>query len=380
MSQTLLEENRRWPRSVALVHDFFGVRGGAEQIAFELARIFPQADMYTSILDVRTLPEDLMGRRIRTSSVLGFVIKPRHYRYLLPALPFYFGRLDLRAYDLVVSSSVAFSKAVLTRQQALHVCYCYTPNRYAWDLDSYLGGSGLPAAAAMAARAFRPWLKRWDLRVARRPDHYIAVSRATQARIREVYGRSSSVVNPFVDSARIRSSEADDGFLLCVGRLVGYKRMDIAIAAAENLGLPLKVVGSGPAGAALRKQAGECTELLGGVSDEAVRDLYSRCSMVLLPGVEDFSLVALEAMAFGKPVVAFDAGGVKDSVQHLRTGLLFSPQDQAGLSRAIQAVAATTWDHDVIRRRAMDFSRDRFRAEFLAAVEEARRQKFGSAL
>jgi glycosyltransferase involved in cell wall biosynthesis len=371
--------DRPWPRNVALVHDFFGVRGGAELMAFELARIYPQADVYTSVVNLDTLPADVGTKRVRPSAALGLVVKPSQYRYLLPILPFYFGRLDLRGYDLVISSSIAFSKAVRTSPNAVHICYCYTPNRYAWDLETYLAGSGLPSVVALGARLLRPWLQQWDLRAARRPDLYIAVSRVTQERIREIYGRPSSVVNPFVDTTRLSFSVTGDGFLLSVGRLVGYKRMDLAIAAAERLGLTIKVVGSGPAASYLRRRAGPKTELLGQVPDEQMRDLYARCTLVVIPGLEDFSLVALEAMATGKPVVAFDGGGVKDSVEHMKTGFLFSAQDETSLCQAIQATLAITWDPEIIRRRAMSFSPERFRAEFLAAVEVARRDKFGSA-
>jgi glycosyltransferase involved in cell wall biosynthesis len=373
------DSSSRWPRTVALVHDFFGVRGGAERVAFELARIFPEANIYTSVLDFCMLPADVRRERVRTSALLSVLIRPRRYRLLLPALPLYFGHLDLRTYDLVISSSIAFSKAVRTQPEALHVCYCYTPNRYAWDLETYLVGSGLPAPIRQAARAYRPWLKRWDLSVARHPDHYIAVSRATQARIRDIYGCPSTVVNPFVDAARSHLTTTNEGFLLCVGRLVGYKRIDLAMGAAESLGLTLKVVGNGPAAATLRRRAGPRTEFLGNVPDESVRDLYARCGLVVIPGVEDFSLVALEAMAAGKPVVAFDGGGVKDSVEHMRTGILFSTQDETSLSEAILTALRMSWDSDAIRRHSMHFNRQRFRAELLAAIEVARREKFGSA-
>lgn len=355
-------------RRTAIVHDFFGVYGGAERVATEIARIFPDAPIYTSVAEISVLPSDFPVDRLRVSPLGLLPGSARNYRLLLPVLPSYFSHLDLRQYDLVISSSVAFAKAVRTRRDARHISYCYTPNRYAWDLDTYLDTSGMPLWTQWGARGMRPWLRRWDRKMGQRPDVIVAISRAVQARIRCAYGRTSELIHPFIRLEDFQAGGSDGGYLLVVSRLLSYKRLDLAIKAANRLRLPLKVVGHGPAEKPLRSIAGPTVEFLGHVPDNMVRQLHAHSSLFLFPGVDDFGIAPLEAMASGKPVVAFAKGGVLDTILDGTTGLLFHEQTEDAVTNAVRSALAQKWDPLAIRRRAAEFDVARFRQQLLALV------------
>jgi glycosyltransferase involved in cell wall biosynthesis len=222
--------------SVAFVQDWLTIEGGAERVALELVDLLPSADIYTTFFDRGLFGGAIDARRVRTWALQRVFGGTRRVRPFLPLYPRYFSHLDLTAYDLVVSGSIAFSHAVRTAPHATHVSYVYTPMRYAWDLDTYLTGSSLPLPARIAARTLRPALQRWDRATASRPDVLVGISKVVADRIQRVWGREARVIYPPVDTAEIKLSERDDGYLLVAARMLAYRRLDLAIAAATQLG------------------------------------------------------------------------------------------------------------------------------------------------
>ena len=312
---------------VALVHDFFVPERGGERVALELAQLLPSATVYTSFFEPRQFGDRIDPSRVRTWPLQRLLGPTAHFRSFLPLYPAWFSTLDLRDYDLVVGSSVAFTNAVRTRPDALHVSYVHTPMRYAWDLDAYLAGSSDSRISAAAARMVRPTLQRWDRWAARKPDVLVANSATVRERIRRLWRRDAEVIYPPVDVAGIPLSDRDDGFLLVAAHLLAYRRVDLAVAAATALGRELVVVGDGPESARLRASAGPSVRFLGRVDRPTLVDLFTRCHAYLVPGVEDFGIAPVEAMAAGKPVIAFRAGGATETVVEGRTGVFFERQD-----------------------------------------------------
>ena len=272
--------------------------------------------------------------------------------------------LDLRRYDLVVSSSVAFTHAVRTAPGALHISYVHTPIRYAWDLDAYLGGSSWSLPARVGARTLRPILQRWDRATAGRPDVLVANSAAVQERIARLWGRESEVIHPPVDVDAFSPSGRDDGFLLVAARMLAYRRLDHAVEACTRLGRELVVVGDGPERARLEALAGPTVRFLGRVDRPTLVDLFERCHAYLVPGVEDFGIAPVEAMAAGKPVVGLRAGGVAETVLDGVTGVLYDEPSSAGLAEAIGRLDELTLDAAAIRQRAEAFDVRVFRARW----------------
>jgi glycosyltransferase involved in cell wall biosynthesis len=355
-------------KRVALVHDFFVQDAGAERCALELARLLPQADVYTSFFDESVFGDRLDAARVREWPVQRLIGRHR-FRSLLPLYPLYFSTLDLRRYDLVVSSSVAFSKAVRTSSDALHLSYVYTPMRYAWNLDAYLGGSSYPAAAKLAARAIRGPLKEWDRLTSRRPDVVIAISETVRERIARHWGRSASVIHPPVGVSEFNVSERDDGFLLVAARLLAYRRLDLLVEAATRLARPLVVVGSGPERKRLESLAGPSIQFTGQLSRPDLVDLFERCHAYVLPGEEDFGIAPVEALASGKPVVAFARGGATETIRDGTDGVLFEEQSVEGLAAAIERLDSIAFDPAALRRRAEEFDTRHFVAAWRTLLQ-----------
>jgi glycosyltransferase involved in cell wall biosynthesis len=352
----------------ALVHDFFVTEGGADEVAVELARLLPLADVYTSFFDARRFGDRLDPSRVRTWPLQRVFGPTTRFRSLLPLYPAWFGSLDLGAYDVVVSSSIAFSHSVRTRPDALHVSYVYTPMRYAWSLDAYLENSSLSLAARLGARTLRPALRRWDRATARRPDVIVAISSTVQERIRRCWGRDSEVLYPPVDVGAIDPAGRDDGYYLVAARMLAYRRLDDAVEACTQLGRELVVVGEGPERTRLEALAGPTVRFLGRVDRPTLLDLFRHCHAYLVPGEEDFGIAPVEAMAAGKPVVGLRAGGVAETVIDGSTGVLYDHPGGSGMAVAIERLETLALDPAVIRRRAEEFDvalfRDRWRRLF----------------
>ncbi|HXG16859.1 MAG TPA: glycosyltransferase [Calidithermus sp.] len=363
---------------VALVHDWLtGMRGG-ERCLEVFGELFPDADLFTLLHVPGSVSPLIERRRIVTSFVQRLPGAARHYRRYLPLFPLAVERFDLTGYDLVLSTSHCVAKGARPAPGARHVCYCFTPMRYVWDLyEDYFG-----ARAGLGVRVLMPpvaaALRRWDRRTSERVDRFVAISRFVADRIRRCYGREADVLPPPVDVQRFRLADGTpEDFYLVVSALVPYKRVDLAVDAATRLGRRLLVVGTGPEERRLRARAGPTVEFLGWRPDAEVADLYRRCRAVLFPGLEDFGIVPLEAMAAGRPVIAYGAGGVLETVvppggDEPPTGLFFHSQSVDALVEAIQAFERQErrFSPRALRARAEAFDRPRFK-ERLAAYLEA---------
>ena len=348
-------------RGPALVHDWFATDGGGEMVAIEFARLLPGARVYTSFFNAARFGDRIDPRRVRTWPLQHIPGAEARFRSFLPLYPAWFSLLDLRSHDFVLSSSVAFSKAVRTRRGTVHVSYVYTPLRYAWDLDTYLMGSGYSLPSRLAARALRPILRSWDRSTAHRPTHVVAISQTARERIRRLWGRDSDVIYPPVDVTGIPLTGRDDGFLLVAARLLAYRRIDLAVDAATALGRELVVVGDGPESARLRAAAGPTVRFLGRVDRPTLVDLFTRCHAYLVPGIEDFGIAPVEAMAAGKPVIAFRSGGATETVVDGRTGIFFDKATPAALAEAIERLDGLGFDPADVRARAQEFDTSVFR-------------------
>jgi glycosyltransferase involved in cell wall biosynthesis len=355
----------------AVIQDWFFAPGGSEEVAIEIAGLLPGADVITSFMEPVYRPR-LTGHHVRTWPLQRLVGPTRRYRSFLPLYPWWFGSQDLSDYDLVVSSSSAFARGVRTRPRSeggLHVSYVHSPMRYAWDLEGYTAGSSISAPVRIAARALRPWLQRWDRAAGQKADVLVANSSAVRERIRALWGRDSEVIHPPVKVAGVAPSSRDDGYLLVAARMLAYRRLDLAVAAANRLGRDLVLVGHGPEEARLRSLAGPTVRFAGHVSRPELDDLLARARAYLVPGVEDFGMAPIEAMAAGKPVVALRAGGALDTVIDGVTGVFFERPTVDELVAAIERAEQTTWDPAAIHAHAESFDVSVFRSSFRALLE-----------
>jgi glycosyltransferase involved in cell wall biosynthesis len=337
------------------------IPGGSEKVVLQLLELFPEADIYTTVYDPEPWPDAIRKARVHTSFLDRLPAADRLYPRLLPFMNAAFESFDLRGYDLVLSSNHACAKNVITAPGTLHVCYCHTPMRYAWDPGFFAGEElGLVERALLPLLVGR--LRRQDATASARPDAYIANSRHVAARIRKYYRRDSTVIHPPVDIERfLGAPRRHDGYYLFLGRLVPYKRADLAVAACARLDRPLKVVGSGRGGESLAELAGPQTELLGWVEDDALGEIVAGARALLFPGEEDFGMVPVEVQAAGVPVIAYGRGGAADSVVDGVTGILYEKPGVDSLCAAIERSEATSFDEEELRRGVAKFSPERFR-------------------
>ena len=357
------------PRT-ALVHDWLNQQGGAENVLVEMHRMFPSAPIYTSFYEPELVDPSFRLMDIRRTWLQRFPLWRSNHQALLPFYPLAFGGLRIPSTDLVLSNSSAFCKGVRPAPGSVHVCYCLTPTRFLWMPETYLAGE----RAAVWSRHLLPpllaWARRWDRSAAQRVTQFLAISRAVSDRIHRFYGRSSRIVHPPVDVDRFRpTTDVGDAFLI-VSRLIPYKRIDLAVRACTELGLPLRIVGAGRAEADLRALAGPTVRFLGRLPDRDVSEEMARCRAFLFPGDEDFGITPVEAQAAGRPVVAFGSGGALDTVIDGTTGILFGEQTVESLGAALRKLQARTFDTDALVANAQRFSRENFRRALVAAVND----------
>jgi glycosyltransferase involved in cell wall biosynthesis len=358
---------------VALVHDWLtGMRGG-EKVLEVLCELFPDADIFTLIHRRGSVSPAIERHRITTSFVQRLPMAARHYRRYLPLFPMAVEQFDLDPYDLVISASHCVAKSAIAPGRSRHLCYCFSPMRYAWDqFEAYFGPDRVGAAASRwFYRPVMARLARWDAATAARADRFAAISRHVAARIRRYYNREATIVYPPVDTVFYRPAPVPpERHFLIVSALVPYKRIDLAIDASARTGARLRVVGDGPERERLERQAGPLVEFLGPLSNEQIRDEYRRAEAVILPGEEDFGIVPLEAQACGRPVVALGKGGALETVIDGETGVLFEEPSAASLARALERVAALRVDGERLRRHAEGFSRQRHAEQMRALIAE----------
>ncbi len=348
--------------------------GGAERVLEELARLYPEAPIYTGVVDYARLSPFLRTRTIIPTFVQHLPRATRWYNRYLPLLAYGFEQFDLSAYDLVISSSAAVAKGVITRAETRHIAYVHTPMRYAWDMyHQYRNREANRLERVVMGPVFH-YLRMWDRLGADRVDDFVANSSTVQRRIQKHYRRESVVIHPPVDVDRFVLAEQPGRYYLVLSRLVAYKRIDLAVAAANRLKARLLVAGDGPEKDRLRAAAGPTVEFLGRVDDGTARELLCGARALLFPGEEDFGIAPVEAQASGLPVVAFGRGGVLDSVIPNETGVLFDEQTPEGLIDAIERTERVAWDPAVLRRNAERFRPDVFRTRWRNLAETSRRK------
>lgn len=344
---------------VAIVHDYLNQYGGAERVLEALHELYPDAPVYTSIYDPAAMPAAYSSWCIRTSFMQRLPGWRRFFRSYFPLYPSAFEQFDLSDYDLVLSSSSAFAKGVIPRPGALHICYCHTPMRFAWRTQDYVEREAIRGPAAALLPFLLTYVRLWDAVSAARVDCFVANSHEVAGRIERYYGRTASVIPPPVDLPPYRAQQPGE-YYLAGGRLVPYKRLELAVAAFNQLGLPLKIFGDGRDRAVLEAQAGPNIEFLGWVSEAERYELFAGCRAFVFPGVEDFGITPLEAMAAGRPVIAFAGGGVLDTLVDGVTGCFFYNQDAGALAAAVAAAHVEHYDPLLIRHHAEQFSRAAF--------------------
>ncbi|OGJ65973.1 hypothetical protein A3F36_03115 [Candidatus Peribacteria bacterium RIFCSPHIGHO2_12_FULL_55_11] len=360
----------------ALIADWLPTYGVAEHVVGALHKEFSDAPIFTTVARREKLPA-LRSANIHTSGLQKvFKILGTH-TVLLPWMPRAMEGFDLRNFDLIVSSSHAVGKGIVPPSTAVHVCYCHTPIRYAWEMEeTYLKDFRVPKLLRKHVKNRLNAIRRWDMTTSKRVDLFIANSTTTQERIQRLYGRESTVIHPpvgeqFLQSPLDTKSPGDRHYFLALGRLVPYKRFDLLIDTCNRLKLPLKIAGTGRDFKRLRAMAGPTVEMLGFVSDDALPKLYAGARAFFFPQIEDAGVAALEAQASGTPVIALGQGGALDTVIDGKTGIFFPEQSVASVQKAIEDFSMIDWKPEEIRRHAEQFREEIFRKKIRVAVENA---------
>lgn len=355
---------------IALVHDHIVAWRGGERTFYSICRLFPKADIFTLFYNKAKASPIISERRINATFLqkMPSIKKDPRRSLLAPLYSMVTSTLDLRGYDLVISSSSFFAHGVITKPESCHICYCHTPSRYLWS-DSHLLTRG-NLAERLLCKVFLGYLRTRDQYASQHVDYYIASSNTVALRIKKYYGRESQIIYPPVNTTQYSLSENNKGYYLIVSALVPYKRIKIAVDAFNHLGLPLKIAGSGPEFRKLKHKAAKNVEFLGWVSDAEIRKHYSQSVALVSTAEEDFGIAIVEAQACGKPVIAYKGGGALETVLEGVTGHFFSPQKVDALIQAISEFEITSFDPYTIRQHAIKFDEARFAKQFYDFVTQ----------
>ncbi len=355
---------------LALVHDHLNQTGGAEKVLEVFQEIWPEAPTYTLLFDPQRVPQ-FAGRDIRPSFLQCMPFARSKFQWYLPLMPTATEHHDLSEYDIVLSSTSAFAKGVITQPKSVHICYCHTPTRYLWsDTHSYVKELRVPKFIKALLPSLLTHLRVWDRHAADRVDHFIANSKTVESRIQKYYGRDSVVIHPPVDTHRFQISEKPKTYFLTGGRLVAYKRFYMVVEACNRTGIKLKIFGTGPVMKELQRVAKGNIEFLGRVSDDQLPELYANAKAFIHPQEEDFGITPVESMATGRPVIAWRRGGATETVRDGVTGELFDEQSWEELADHLIRFDETKYDPNVIRHHAEQFGRERFKNEMRELVEK----------
>lgn len=356
---------------LALVHDWLNQMGGAEDVLEVLVDLYPNSPIYTSIYDMARMPDAYRAWDIRTQWIDNMPFIYQHHQPYLPLYPFSWSGLNLSEYDVVLSNKSGFCHLLQHDENTLHICYCLAPTRYVWQFDSYLKREGYGRTVGTLLRPLVAAMRAWDFAATRNVRHFIAISTAIRQRIKTYYRRESVVIYPPVETERFTPATHHDDYFLCVSRLIPYKRIDLAVQAATQLDVPLKVAGKGRDLDRLKELAGPTVEFLGYVPDEDLNDLMARCKAFIFPGLEDFGIAPVQAMAAGRPVIAFAGGGALDTVVPGVTGEHFVVQSVEHLAQVMAQFDPARYDTAAIRAHALSFDSRVFEREITSFVEQA---------
>jgi glycosyltransferase involved in cell wall biosynthesis len=372
---------------VAIIHDWFYVRAGAERVVEVLVDIFPQADLFALFARPETMSPELRKRKLTTSWLQKIPFIHRFHRHTLMFHPLALEQFDFSGYDLVISSTSGSVKGILTPPSTLHVCYCYTPMRYIWDMySSYLHGMSPITRFVFALTAHK--IRMWDYIAAGRVDQFACDSHFVASRIKKFYRRTSEVIYPPIDVQSLQIADRQEDYYLALGRLVNYKRFDLAIEACNLLKRPLKIIGTGPELRRLKRIAGPTIEFLGSIPDAQKHAMLAKCRALIFPGEEDFGIVPVEAQAHGRPVIALAAGGALETVVGLDhdtsscmapTGVFFREQTAQSLANAIKQFEArsTCFKPELIRDHALQFDTSVFRERMIQFIQHKVNERNG---
>lgn len=355
---------------IAFVHDYLNQYGGAERVLQVLCSMFPEAPIYTTLYDPDATGRVFEGRLIRTSFLQHVPGASRHHHLFPWLMPLAVEQFDLSGYDIVFSISSSFAKGVITKPDTRHISYCLTPIRYLWD-DShkYLHESNYPVLVKKFIPFFLSYLRIWDKEASIRPDEMVAISRFVSGRIKKYYNRSTDVIYPPVNMEKFRIAPTIGNYFLVVGRLVPYKKFDVVIRVFNELGWPLKIAGTGPQLEALKHIAKPNIEFIGAVDDEQLANLYMYAKALIFPQEEDFGIVPLEAMASGRPVIAYAGGGALETIVDGTSGIFFQEQTEASLTEALKRFASLQFDPMACRAQAEKFSVSAFQEAIRDVLE-----------
>jgi glycosyltransferase involved in cell wall biosynthesis len=357
------------PRKVALVHDFLLDVRGAERVFLALCDLFPEADLFTAVYDERGTEGRFADRRPATSFLQRTRPNARTFRALLPLYPYAMEALDLRGYDLVISSSSAWAHGVIADADAIHLCYCHNPFRYAWNAREVTLSKYDPLRRAMLGFVFQRW-RQWDWIAAQRVDFYAANSETTRKRVKRYFGREADVLYPPVETTRFAPGPVGSDYVV-LSELMPHKRIDLAVEAFSELQLPLTVVGNGPDARRLRRIAGPSIRFTGRVSDDEAAALLSSAKALVVTATEEFGIAAVEAQAAGRPVIALNEGGVRETVVEGETGVFFERPEPASLVEAVRGFDPLAVDPQACVDNAARFDVSHFRHGLRALVDRA---------
>lgn len=357
---------------IALVFDWMTNPGGAEKVNLVLHQMFPDAPIFTSIYNSKKL-KGFEKAAITTSFIQKMPFAKKKHQYYLNWMPYAYEQFDLSSYDIVISSSHSCAKGIITKPDTMHICYCHSPMRYAWDnWQAYLHEYKMNPLLKRIAKKRMHKLRIWDRLSAERVDHYLANSSTTQKRIKKYYGKDSTIIHPMIDKNKFKRKKETKGYFLAVGRLTPYKKFDLIVEVFNDIGLPLKIAGTGNHENDLKKIAKSNIEILGFVSDQELTELYQECEALIFPQLEDFGITPIEAMCAGRPVIAYKDGGALDYIIDNETGIFFEIQDPIHLKAAIEKYQEqkSKFSSERIQKHAHKFDQKEFQKQIYSYLTE----------
>ena len=356
---------------IALVHDYLVQYGGAERVLEAFTEIFPKAPIFTMVYDKKLMDGAFENKKIKTSFLQKIPFVGSHHRLFPLLMPTAIEQFDFSGFDVVLSDSNSYAKGIITGTNTLHITYCHTPMRYAWDdCHKYLREFKYSKLTKKLVPFAMNYIRLWDKISANRPDEYIANSNFVSMRIRKYYDKNSVVINPPASIDKFNISKNVENYFLMTGRALPYKRFDIAVKAFNELGLPLKIIGKGPEIKKLKKIAKNNIEFLGYLSDKETSSYFSKCKAFIFPPEEDFGITPLEAMASGRPVIAFKGGGALETIIENKTGMFFSKQTAKSIIEVVKKFDSKNFNPKEIRAHAMKFDKEIFKKKIKKFIEE----------